>query len=98
MRSVGDDVATLVPKQKLVWLPAHKSAFALGEAKLSNGNRLSNCGWRANRLVDMLVKAAAAHFSPSKDVICLLESAEAASAHAAWVLLRMRRTITKLSP
>ena len=39
--ALGDDVATLVLKQKLVWLPAHKSALAIGEAKLSNGQRLS---------------------------------------------------------
>ena len=64
-----------------MWLPVHKSAIAIGEAKLSNDNRLSCSDWRANRLVDMLAKAAAAaHLSCGRDV------AEAAFAHAACCL------------
>ena len=43
----------------LVWMPAHCTLGAVGEAKLSNGCRLSTIDWRANRLADALAKAGA---------------------------------------
>jgi len=83
---LGVDVATLVIGGKLVWIPAHKSASAVGESKLSNGDRMSYVDWRANRLVDLLAKAAAEHLSSSRGVLNMLTSAEAAAAHAACCL------------
>ena len=53
-RTNGEDVATLARDGKLVWLLAHKSSSAIGEAKLSMGSGLSSVDWRANRLVDTL--------------------------------------------
>ena len=79
-------VANLGLDQKLLRLPAHKPAAAIGDARFSNGTRLSGSDWRANRPVDMLAKTAATHFSCERDVINLLESAEAATAHAACCL------------
>jgi hypothetical protein len=83
---LGVDVVTLVVGGKLVWIPAHKSASAVGESKLSNGDRMSYVDWKANRLVDLLAKAAAEHLSSGRSVLNLLASAEAAAAHAACCL------------
>ena len=69
---IGDNVATLALGEKIVWLPAHKSAMAVGEAKLSHGSGLSCDDWRANKRVDMLAKAAARHLSCGRDVLSLL--------------------------
>ena len=91
-QTFGEDVATLAFKDKLVWLPAHKSSSAIGEAKLSNGVRLSSVDWRANRLVDMLARVAAGHVGCEREVLGLLESAETVPRclhHAVLMLLLM---------
>ncbi len=43
----------------LVWMPSHETANSLGSAKDSNGRPVSPLMWRANRLADVLAKAAA---------------------------------------
>ena len=84
--TMGTDVSTLMTTGLLVWVPAHLSHSAVGEAKLSDGSRLTPVDWRANRLVDKLAKiAAGAHCEP-QNVLDLVESLDAATAHAAALL------------
>ena len=85
-QAIDVDIASLVDGGLLAWVPAHKTLKAVGEAKDSNGNRLTIVDWRANRLVDMLAKLAAEAAQASKHTILLLKSAEAAAAHAACLL------------
>ncbi len=80
------DISSLLEGDKLAWMPAHKSLRAVGEAKLSNGCRLTIVDWRANRLVDKLAKVAANELQHPKSTLELLASAEAAAAHAACLL------------
>jgi hypothetical protein len=80
--SAGDDIADMVSCGKLVWVPAHKSHRAIGEAKKGDGQRLTAVDWRANRLVDLLAKAAAADRHGPRGVTDFLCSAEAAAAIA----------------
>lgn len=48
------------PAAKLVvWMPSHESARAIGSACDSNGNPITPTMWRANRMADVLAKAAA---------------------------------------
>ena len=84
--AVGNDIASLMHSDLLVWFPAHKSLSAVGELKGSNGKRLTIVDWRANRLVDKLAKAAADAQQASKHIRELLPSADAAVAHAACLL------------
>jgi hypothetical protein len=78
----------LADHRMLVWLPAHMSHRSVGEAKRSDGHRLSHIDWRANRLADALAKLAAAANQPSKAVLSLLFSAAAAVKHSAMLLGR----------
>ena len=41
---VGDDLASIVHSDKLVWMPAHKSHLAFGVAKKSDGASLQSTG------------------------------------------------------
>ena len=85
---MGDDVSTLVTSGKLVWMPAHLSRSRVGQSKLSNGLRLSPADWRANRLVDILAKRAAAFHQ-------LTTTASTTLAHAStlsqWALAQVAR-------
>jgi hypothetical protein len=83
---VGADVSSLMTGGLLVWLPAHLSHSAIGEAKLSDGSRLTAVDWRANRLVDKLAKIAAGALAEPKNVTDLVGSLDAAAAHAAALL------------
>ena len=78
----------MVEADKLVWMPAHTSTGDVGEAKLSNGTRLSMVDWRANRLVDALAKLSALEVQYLPEVVKLLKGAEAAVKHAAKLLGR----------
>ena len=60
--------------------------LAIGEDKLSNGSRLTHIDWRANRLVDKLAKIAAGALAEPKAVVDLVDSLDAAAAHAAALL------------
>ena len=73
----------------LVWMPAHQSIATVGEAKLSDGGRLTQLDWRANRLVDALAKAAAAGNQPPPAVAKILHSAKCAVKHSASLLGRV---------
>jgi hypothetical protein len=50
--ALDGDITTL--DGKLVWMPAHQNQKAIGERFKSNGHRISNIDFRANRLVDKL--------------------------------------------
>ena len=67
-------------------MPAHLAHNTIGEAKLSNGSRLTHIDWRANRLVDKLAKIAAGALAEPKAVVDLVDSLDAAAAHAAALL------------
>ena len=43
----------------LTWMPAHTSRAAIGHAKKSNGELLSDIDWIGNHAVDAIAKAAA---------------------------------------
>ena len=47
-------------QQRVTWMPAHGSAASIGDARDSNGKCIDAVMWRANRLVDVLAKRAAA--------------------------------------
>jgi hypothetical protein len=83
---LGCDISTLVTSGKLVWMPAHKSLKAIGETKKGDGTRITAADWRANGLVDAFAKQAAEHLQATPNTIRLVESAEAAAAHAACIL------------
>ncbi len=44
---------------KLVWMPSHESALSFSSARDSRGLAVTSVMWRANRLADVLAKAAA---------------------------------------
>eukprot|EP00973_Karenia_brevis_P076524 10631097-Karenia_brevis.AAC.1 len=56
----GDFKAAL---QQVTWMPAHSATNSIGRSKDSKGMPITALMWRANRLVDVLAKAAA---SPSR--------------------------------
>ena len=80
------DITALHEQGNLVWVPAHKSIKCVGEAKCSDGTRLSMIDWRANRLVDMLAKIAAGHLQASEHTTQLLTSIDAAVSYSACLL------------
>ena len=67
----------------LVWMPAHRSRTAIGTARNSNGDFVSEMDWRANRLVDLLAKAAFRHRVPEALRLLLANAAAAVTFHAA---------------
>ena len=77
------DVTSLAEQQLLIWQPAHLPASAIGEAKCSDGRRLTVIDWRANRLADALAKQAARIGRADKETQLLARSAEAALLNAA---------------
>ena len=62
-------------------MPAHHPACRIGRALKSNGRPVTALEWRANWLVDALVKNAAARGAAPKAHIKLLESADALVKH-----------------
>ena len=87
--ALDGELHRLADNSALVWIPAHTSPAAIGEAKRSDGARLSHIDWRANRLADGLAKQAAASTQAPAAVIRLLVSAFAAVRHAAKLLGRV---------
>jgi len=69
-----------------VWLPAHRSRQAVGQVLRSDGQFLSLVDWRANRLVDLLAKAAAGRHRVPKSTMKLLADAAATVSYAAALL------------
>ena len=86
---LGTGLQQLAESDTLVWLPAHQSIASVGERKLSNGTRLTMLDWRANRLVDILAKHAAAVRQPPVAVERILRWAQAAVRHHAMLLGRV---------
>ena len=84
--ALDGDIQQLAGSTALVWVPAHTSPSSIGEAKRSDGARLTHIDWRANRLADGLAKQAAAIAQPPPAVLRLLASAFAAVRHAARLL------------
>ncbi len=87
--ALDGDLQQLADNTTLVWVPAHTSPAAVGEAKRSDGQRLSHVDWRANRLADGLAKQAAATTQPPSAVLRLLASARLAVGHFAKLLGRV---------
>jgi hypothetical protein len=85
---ICEDVSTMVTSGKLVWMPAHQSRNNVGQAVLSNGVRLSPSDWRANRLVDILAKRAAAFHQLTPEAINTLTNAATISQ---WALAQLAR-------
>ena len=50
------DVSLLVTRDKLRRLPAHKSLELALQARNSNGDLVTEIGWRANRLADAIAR------------------------------------------
>ena len=73
----------LISDKVLVWMPAHKSASAIGSVCKSNGSLVTARDWRSNRLVDGLAKHAAAQGAAPKATVDLVDSAESLARHAA---------------
>ena len=87
--ALDGDLQQLADGSTLVWVPAHTSPAAIGEAKKSDGGRLTHVEWRANRLADGLAKQAAATNQPLPAVLRLLVSAFAVVRHFAKLLGRV---------
>ena len=84
--ALDGDIQKLSDSSTLIWVPAHMSPSSIGEAKRSDGARLTHIDWRANRLADGLAKQAAAWSQPPTAALRLLASALAAVKHAAMLL------------
>jgi len=80
----GTQLASL--HSSFVWIPAHRSRQAVGHALRSDGLPLTLENWRANRLVDLLAKAAAERFRVPARTRSLLSDA-AAAVHFSAALL-----------
>ena len=73
----------LVSSNRLIWMPAHKSATAIGQACKSNASPVTARDWRSNRLVDGLAKLAANDGAAPQASVQLVQSAEALVRHKA---------------
>jgi hypothetical protein len=81
-----DGLHQLVSNQKLVWMPAHLRIGTYSLRRRSDGASVSPIDFRANRLVDVLAKAAAGDLRAAIATRQLLTSAAAAVKHAAALL------------
>ena len=68
----------------------------VGEVKLSNGQKLAMADWRANRLVDLLAKKAAAARELPPNAVKLLDSGTVAVIAAAKLLGRVTHAANNL--
>jgi hypothetical protein len=71
---------------QLVWMPAHKSAKSFRNYTRSDKRTVSSLDWRANRLADILAKAAAEHGAVPKATARFLQDAEALVRYKAAML------------
>ena len=83
---VAGDVAELVTSGKLIWMPAHTTPAMVGTARRSDGQFLTALDWRANRLADVVAKAAAGCPPECVAAQSLFNSAERLVAHEGAVL------------
>ena len=86
--ALDGDFGALVASGCLVWMPAHQTARAIGEVKLSDGTRLTAVDWRANRLADALAKQEAGRDAATAASSELRADAAQAVRHAAALLGR----------
>ena len=84
--ALDGEIQQLGDNSTLIWMPAHSAATAIGEAKRSDGARVTSVDWRANRLSDDLAKQAAAWSQPPSAVCRLIKSGFEAVRHAARLL------------
>ena len=73
-------------RKRLIWLPAHQTATAIGHRILSNGREMTAMDWRANRLVDKLAQKVAWGCISSHDAVKLTTSMRVAARHACALL------------
>jgi hypothetical protein len=69
-----------------IWMPAHRSAGAVGSLLRSDGQPITMVDWRANRLADILAKAAALKYRMPLRALKLLRDAAAAMEYAGALL------------
>ena len=81
--SLDGKLEQLVTTNCFIWMPAHLTAAAIGNALKSNSSPVTARDWRANRLVDGLAKLAAADGAAPLTSVRLVDSAEALVRHAA---------------
>ena len=81
--SLDGKLEVLTQGNALVWMPAHRSATAIGNARKSNHKFVTARDWRANRLVDGLAKHAASQGAAPQSTVDLINSAEFLARHAA---------------
>jgi hypothetical protein len=82
---VLEDQAELAAS-RLEWMPAHTAMAAIGVAKKSSGRTVTARDWRANRLVDVLAKAAAVFDRIPPGFMKRVEAAGTLAEHAAAML------------
>ncbi|CAK0813206.1 unnamed protein product [Prorocentrum cordatum] len=83
---VDGDISELVSAGKLTWMPAHGNQTVIGTAMRSDEHVVTAIDWRANRLADVLAKAAAGGPPPCGPASALFAIAERFVAHEAAVL------------
>ena len=75
-----------VVNKLLVWMPAHKSASAIGQFFKSDGRSMTAIDWRANRLVDSLARLAACRHAVPNLAVELFKGAQQAAEYCAALL------------
>eukprot|EP00973_Karenia_brevis_P030686 4231383-Karenia_brevis.AAC.1 len=85
-RILDGDITVLERHSLLVWQPAHQSVQTIGQRRGSDGRKITAVGWRANRLADALAKQGAEMIRVDAETRELVDSAQAASLHAACLL------------
>ncbi|CAK0827955.1 unnamed protein product [Prorocentrum cordatum] len=83
---VDGGISELVSAGKLTWMPAHGNQTVIGTAMRSDEHVVTAIDWRANRLADVLAKAAAGGPPPCGPASALFAIAERLVAHEAAVL------------
>ncbi|CAK0867119.1 unnamed protein product, partial [Prorocentrum cordatum] len=83
---VDGDISELVSAGKLTWMPAHGNQTVIGTAMRSDEHVVTAIDWRANRLADVLAKAAAGGPPPCGPASARFAIAERLVAHEAAVL------------
>ncbi|CAK0874085.1 unnamed protein product, partial [Prorocentrum cordatum] len=83
---VDGDISTLVTAGRLTWMPAHGAQTVIGAALRSDGHAVTAVDWRANRLADIIAKAAAGCPQTCGPASGLFKVAEKLVAHEGAVL------------
>jgi hypothetical protein len=70
------------PESMVRWMPAHRTGGAIGMALKSDGTKITFTEWRANRLVDVLAKTAAAFDRVPPSTLAKVKAAGRAVEHS----------------